>query len=243
MPFTRMARVALLLLAAYIEAPQAAAQSAASAAAQSPAYQEHLARATGAASGIATNVLNQCMIPSPSSADGRRGRAEGARAQDGGPPGRGRAGGGAQTLEPGKAFDNLYFVGLPSVSAWAISTSAGIILVDALNNSKDAETAIVPGLRSVGLDAAQIKYLIITHSHGDHYDSADRFNAIARRAGVDVFVSNHGFVDGTPTKLPALRTRKPGEPNPYVIGSDAVQNVLTVLSECAKARETVVTPR
>ena len=43
MPFTRTARVALLLLAAYIEAPQAAAQSAASAAAQSPAYQEHLA--------------------------------------------------------------------------------------------------------------------------------------------------------------------------------------------------------
>jgi hypothetical protein len=32
---------------------------------------------------------------------------------------------------------------------------------------------------------------------------------------------------------------RPGEPNPYVIGREAVQNVLTVLSECAKAREVV----
>jgi len=44
-------------------------------------------------------------------------------------------------------------------------------------------------------------------------------------------------VDETPTTLPALANRKPGEPNPYVIGAEAVQNVLAALSERAKARE------
>src|ERR1041384_1703419 len=37
--------------------------------------------------------------------------------------------------EPGKAFDNLYYVGAAWVSAWAIRTSQGIILIDALNNN------------------------------------------------------------------------------------------------------------
>ena len=35
---------------------------------------------------------------------------------------------------PGRVFDNLYFVGSAWVSAWAIRTSAGVILIDALNN-------------------------------------------------------------------------------------------------------------
>src|SRR5262249_32497442 len=36
--------------------------------------------------------------------------------------------------EPMKVFDNVYFLGTKFVSAWAITTSEGIILVDALNN-------------------------------------------------------------------------------------------------------------
>ena len=71
-----------------------------------------------------------------------------------------------------KAFDNLYFVGLRSVAAWAVTTSEGIILIDALNNSNDAKNTIVPGLKSLGLDPNQIKYVVITHSHGDHYGGA-----------------------------------------------------------------------
>src|SRR3569833_343584 len=48
---------------------------------------------------------------------------------------------------PGKAFDNLYYVGAAWVSAWAISTPAGIILIDALNNGKEAAQLIEGGLR------------------------------------------------------------------------------------------------
>ena len=70
---------------------------------------------------------------------------------------------------PGKAFDNLYFVGAAWVSAWALKTSEGVILIDALNNSAEAATVLENGVRQQGLDPAQIRYVIVTHGHGDHY--------------------------------------------------------------------------
>ena len=71
-----------------------------------------------------------------------------------------------------KVFDNLFYVGQMSVSAWAIKTSAGIILIDSLNSADEARQIIVPGLVSLGLDPRDLKYVIITHSHGDHYGGA-----------------------------------------------------------------------
>uniref|UniRef100_C5CQ32 Beta-lactamase domain protein n=1 Tax=Variovorax paradoxus (strain S110) TaxID=543728 RepID=C5CQ32_VARPS len=73
---------------------------------------------------------------------------------------------------PGQAFDNLYFVGADWVSAWAIKTSQGIILIDALNTQAEAAALIEGGMRRLGLDPAQIKYVIVTHGHGDHYGGA-----------------------------------------------------------------------
>ncbi|WP_033068289.1 MBL fold metallo-hydrolase [Thalassospira australica] len=72
-------------------------------------------------------------------------------------------------VEPTRVFDNLYFVGNRSVSSWAIQTSDGIILVDALNNNDQAERYIEDGLIKLGLNPEDIKYLVITHGHGDHY--------------------------------------------------------------------------
>jgi len=74
-----------------------------------------------------------------------------------------------------RVFDNLYYVGQMSVSAWAVKTRDGIILIDALNNADEAREIIVRGMMDVGLDPKDIKYVIITHSHGDHYGGAQYF--------------------------------------------------------------------
>lgn len=73
---------------------------------------------------------------------------------------------------PGQAFDNLYYVGSAWVSAWVLKTSAGLILIDALNNTKEADQLIEGGMRRLGLDPAQIRYVLVTHGHGDHYGAA-----------------------------------------------------------------------
>lgn len=73
---------------------------------------------------------------------------------------------------PGQAFDNLYYVGAAWASAWALNTSEGIILIDALNNEAEAALLIDGGLKTLGLDPSRIKTLIVTHGHGDHYGGA-----------------------------------------------------------------------
>ena len=70
--------------------------------------------------------------------------------------------------EPAKVFDNLYFVGSYLQSMWAVTTSEGIILHDTAFDYM-VEAQIVEGLRTLGLDAADIEYVIVAHAHGDHY--------------------------------------------------------------------------
>ena len=75
-------------------------------------------------------------------------------------------------LPPAQVFDNLYFVGAKWVSAWAVKTSDGIILIDALNNAEEVKKYVEPGLRQFGMDPADIEKVIVTHAHGDHYGGA-----------------------------------------------------------------------
>jgi metallo-beta-lactamase class B len=265
--------------------------------------------------------------------------------------GRGRQGGGPPAAparetwyaEPQKVFDNLYFVGEQEFSAWAITTSQGIILLDAIfDYSIQAE--VDEGLRKLGLNPADIKYVIVSHGHLDHAggakyiqekfgarllmtaadydlldqqnppwkpkrdmvvtdgqrltlgdttitmyvtpghtegtistvfpvrdgnrqhiaatwggtlfnfgpnrprlqmyaDSAQRFRDIVAKAKADVILSNHTVYDGTKTKLPALKARKPGGAHPYVIGNEVVQRYLTTVGECAQAALAITAPK
>ncbi|WP_245214457.1 MBL fold metallo-hydrolase [Roseomonas indoligenes] len=243
---------------------------------------------------------------------------------------------------PGRAFDNLVFLGSEWVTAWAVPTSDGIILIDAMDNDEQAETITDAGMRRTGLDPTAVKLLVVTHGHGDHYggcghfqrrygirvvmsgedwrmvetklefdlpawgrppkrdiavedggkvalgdtaldviatpghtmgtisllmdlkdggathrgllwggtafnfgrqpdrirrlqayiDGTARTREIAARQGVDVLLSNHTGWDGAAQKLAAKR---PGAPNPFVLGKDTVQRALTVMHECARA--------
>ena len=90
--------------------------------------------------------------------------------------------------EPAKVFDNLYFVGTKFHSSWALTTGEGIILIDTLYEYASDE-AIVTGLRKLGLDPSTVKYVIISHAHGDHVGGAklmqDRFGSRIVMGGPD----------------------------------------------------------
>jgi metallo-beta-lactamase class B len=73
---------------------------------------------------------------------------------------------------PTKIFDQLYYLGMNSVASWAIVTSAGIIQIDSLDNPEEAQRVIIGGYKKLGLDPAQMKYLILTHGHNDHFGGA-----------------------------------------------------------------------
>ena len=115
--------------------------------------QSHVAAATTAAGSDLQSLLTLCK-PAPAQRPKGDDHALAALINKPAPP-------------PGRAFDNLHFVGDAWVSAWTINTRDGIILLDALNTGKEAARLIEGGLRRVGLNPARIKYIVVTHGHGD----------------------------------------------------------------------------
>ena len=109
-------------------------------------------------------------------------------------------------LEPKKAFDDLYWMGTPSRSTWALTGSEGIILYDT-QSVYDAEDVIVGGLKKLGLDPARVKYVIISHAHENEVGGAkllqERYGAhIVMGAGDWDMVeqSVNGFPKGKPKR-------------------------------------------
>jgi glyoxylase-like metal-dependent hydrolase (beta-lactamase superfamily II) len=72
---------------------------------------------------------------------------------------------------PFKVFDNLYCLGTRQHSSWALQTSAGLILIDT-NFAWATEPEIIQGLTSLGLNPRDLKYVVISHAHGDHDQGA-----------------------------------------------------------------------
>lgn len=69
--------------------------------------------------------------------------------------------------EPAKVADNLYFLGTKTHNSWAIVGSEGTIVIEALFDYA-AKDEILDGMKRAGLDPAKVKYVILSHAHGDH---------------------------------------------------------------------------
>jgi len=298
----------------------------------------HIAAAKTAAGTEHTAVFNSlCAAPAPAPTPAPAQQAPAAPRQTApGPPARS-----LWHAQPAKVFDNLYYLGQTEYSAWAVTTSDGIIIVDTLFDYS-VEDEIVNGLTTLGLDPYKIKYVLVSHGHIDHVggarllqerfsarvimsaadwdlvgrstaawpkprrdmvatdgqqltlgdttltmyltpghtpgtistlipvkdqgrphvaaewggtgfnftitpdkprtfwleqysNSADHFRDAVTKAGADVLIANHPNQDGAKMKLAALANRKPGDPHPFVIGTDSVRRYVTMVGECAKA--------
>jgi metallo-beta-lactamase class B len=154
-----------------------------------------LAALLGCAAASLTGSLAQAPVPTPDSLVAAAKRASGLDFQGtfqrictapdnlagGRGPGAGRAGRAAAPrptparadwyAAPYKVFDNLYFVGTKIHNSWALTTSQGIIIIDTLYDYA-AEPEIVEGLTKLGLNPRDVKYVVISHAHGDHDQGA-----------------------------------------------------------------------
>jgi metallo-beta-lactamase class B len=153
-------RHCLLAVGAFAAATTLAVQSQPSA----PGTPEELVAAAKRAAGLdhAGTFRRICVAPDNSNAAPRPPPLTGARAV----PERG-----AWYAAPYKVFDDLYFIGTQIHSAWALTTTDGIIVIDTLFDYA-IEPEIVDGLTKLGLDPADIRYVFISHAHGDHDQGA-----------------------------------------------------------------------
>src|SRR5690349_10826348 len=142
----------------------------------------HIAAAKAAAGqDYRGTFVNLCFAGGPPGG-GRAGAGRGAAGR-GAPGGRGAAPGaglltprpapdrGTWYASPYKVFDNLYWLGTRQHSSWALLTSGGIIIIDT-NFAWATQPEIIDGLTTLGLDPRQIKYVVISHAHGDHDQGA-----------------------------------------------------------------------
>ncbi|PCJ66178.1 MAG: hypothetical protein COA73_01655 [Candidatus Hydrogenedentota bacterium] len=75
-----------------------------------------------------------------------------------------------------KIFDNLYYVGIDFVSAFLVPTSDGLILIDTTYDNTVEH--LLKGVREMGFDPADIKYILVTHWHEDHFGGAKRLKEL-----------------------------------------------------------------
>lgn len=246
-------------------------------------------------------------------------------------------------IEPTRVFDNLAVIGRTSTTVWVVTTSSGLVLIDA-GYGDQLDSVLLAGMKKLGLDPARVTHVIVAHGHGDHFGGASYFQQrgarvvmgapdwdlveappaagrgpapaapvvappkrdiavtdgqmltvgdtsftfvmipghtpgsvgivfpikdgratrmaglfggsiliptripdegmrqymksiehwsdVSRKMNVDVEIQNHPMYDGFVAKLQRLRQRKPGEPNPFVVGREGYRRFLDVMSGC-----------
>jgi len=132
-------------------------------------------------------------------------------------------------LEPAKIFDNVYVIGRSGTAVYAVTTSDGILLIDA-GYADQVDTVLLPGLKKLGLDPSKIKYVIVTHGHADHFGGAqylqEHFGARVALSAADWdLIEKSGAQAKGPPVVPPRRDVVAVEGQPITLGDEKVTPV------------------
>ena len=76
---------------------------------------------------------------------------------------------------------------------------------------------------------------ITTPGLKQYVESIAHYLEAAKRLQVDVELQNHPIFDLTPDRLARLKNRKPGDPHPFMVGTEPYVKFWSVVSECIQA--------
>ena len=96
-------------------------------------------------------------------------------------------------------FESLY------TSVFLIKSPTGLVLVDCATTDYDVNEYIIPALLRLGYGIADISYLVLTHSHGDHAGGLSRISELA--PGIKIVTSVCRLFEGIYTYSLAGHTK------------------------------------
>jgi metallo-beta-lactamase class B len=117
--------------------------------------------------------------------------------------------------EPARVADNFYFLGTKIHNAWALVGSDGIIILEALYDYA-AGDEIVAGLKTLGLDIKNVKYVILSHAHADHDGGAKLLQDTIPSARLVYGGPDWDAIERSPT-------RAGGKPKRDTVGADGMR--------------------
>lgn len=79
-------------------------------------------------------------------------------------------------VAPFRIADGLYYVGDRKVCIHLLETREGLILIDA--GFPCAKHLLTESIRQLGFDPADVRWILLTHGHFDHFGAADEFRAL-----------------------------------------------------------------
>lgn len=106
---------------------------------------------------------------------------------------------------------NVYLLKIPFGPVWTgvvLLRGEENILVDSSATARDVDSYVLPALRKLGLEIADIHYLVNTHSHGDHIGGHARLRQLGNFRVVSFAGSKPKLEDPVPYAI-ATRTRFP----------------------------------
>ena len=95
--------------------------------------------------------------------------------------------------------------GVPHCNAWAIAAGDGVVLVDTGMHEPGSMAELERAMAQVGLRVDQVRLLVCTHAHIDHWGQAA---TIRDRAGCEFWMHpnhRHGFATATDPELALAR--------------------------------------
>jgi metallo-beta-lactamase class B len=120
-------------------------------------------------------------------------------------------------IEPTKIFDNVYAIGNVGTTVYVIGTSAGLLMIDALP-ANQLDTQLLPGFQKLGLDPSQVKVILVSHGHPDHFGGSAYFQ---EHFGSKVYMADVDWPkNGGPKHEGDLK-----EGEPVVLGDVSVSSV------------------
>lgn len=87
-------------------------------------------------------------------------------------------------------FDQMSFIGDEIVGCFLVETSEGLLLLDCMNPDERSVNIIEDGIESLGLSCLDLKVILISHGHGDHFGRAGYFQ---RKYGTKICLSKVDF--------------------------------------------------